>query len=163
MMLTRCISVFILLMLSNTSYACDKVKLVFAFNEAEVSYSFQTKDNDSDEEVFRQYFIFEDGDQIVVENKYCLINNYTIDYYSSDLRTDKASQRVAKIVERIQHKHHLQLDSNFYVGWLKEQTSLSGMLHSTSSAVEVFGSVTENQVSILSDSASLYIAVGVVH
>ncbi|EJG1536608.1 hypothetical protein CKI55_RS22580 [Vibrio parahaemolyticus] len=124
------------------------------------SYTYEGFDSESGEIILRQYYIFDDGDQLIFQNQYCLMNNYLMSYQSEQLDLNKIKLRVNTILDGIRDKHKLVVKPNFFATWLNESEKLELVVESKFEALEISGALLTDENAVLPEMISLYIGVG---
>lgn len=114
MRVSNCILIFCLALSPFYSSACDEISFMPLIKGSSAFYVYEGIDTDSDEKVIRHYYTFSDGDQLIFENKYCLMNNYVVNYQSEKLNLDKLKLRVGLILDGIKDKHQLTVSPDFF-------------------------------------------------
>ncbi|TOH24606.1 hypothetical protein, partial [Vibrio parahaemolyticus] len=94
------------------------------------------------------------------ENKYCLMNNYVVNYQSEKLNLDKLKLRVGLILEGIKDKHQLRVSPDFFSIWFYDSEKLELVVDSKFSSIEVSGTREYSNNSVLHEMISLYVGVG---
>ncbi|EGQ7755917.1 hypothetical protein D8T51_23465 [Vibrio vulnificus] len=145
------------------SYSCDKSPIMPLVEDTSVSYVFEGIDTESGENILRYYYIFSDGDQLIFENQYCLMNNYDIQYSSSSLSFDKIKSRTNTIINEIKNKHNLVVNTDFLPTWFKNSNKLGGMIEAQFDTLEVQGTQERYENAILDETINLYIGIGGQH
>lgn len=145
------------------SYSCDKSPIMPLVEDTSVSYVFEGIDTESGENILRYYYIFSDGDQLIFENQYCLMNNYDIQYSSSSLSFDKIKSRTNTIINEIKNKHNLVVNTDFLPTWFKNGNKLDGMIEAKFDTLEVLGTRERHENAILDETINLYIGIGGQH
>lgn len=160
MRVSNCILIFCLALSPFYSSACDEISFMPLIKGSSAFYAYEGIDTDSDEKVIRHYYTFSDGDQLIFENKYCLMNNYVVNYQSEKLNLDKLKLRVGLILDGIKDKHQLTVSPDFFSIWFYDSEKLELVVDSKFSSIEVSGTREYSKNSVLHEMISLYVGVG---
>ena len=158
------LGLFVLVMpfqaLSNEAETCDKVAMMPAVEGHISSYIWQGIDPDSEEVITRNYFIFDDGDQLIIENKYCTMNDYIIDYSSTKLDPARVERRIASFISRIQKKYNADIDTDFFQSAWDSEAELSEKFSVDTMNVEIESRKSYREDAILREQFFIYISIG---
>ncbi|PKF80487.1 hypothetical protein CW749_06080 [Vibrio sp. vnigr-6D03] len=110
-----------------------------------------------------QFFFFDDGDLLIYEHQFCLMDDYQMDYFSKELNEEKVQTRLAEFISSISAKHHLKIKKDFFSPLFTTGGADDHFHSAKNENVEVSRAVEKANFRVLSENFSLYIGIGGMH
>jgi len=151
---------FLTIIFSSYTLACDKRWSDFSVKNYVEPITVSFKDIKTDEQVERYYYVFPDGDLIIFESRYCLINNFNFSYQSSDVNNERVVIRMNQLLKQIAGMYDLNFESNFVKSWLEEMPRLYTEVSSKTENIDVASDINSDENQLLPFQATLSISIG---
>lgn len=151
---------FLTIIFSSYTLACDKRWSDFSVKNYVEPITVSFKDIKTDEQVERYYYVFPDGDLIIFESRYCLINNFNFSYQSSDVNNERVVIRMNQLLNQIARMYDLNFESNFVKSWLEGMPRLYTEVSSKTENIDVASDINSDENQLLPFQATLSISIG---
>ncbi|MBD1557303.1 hypothetical protein HC752_10145 [Vibrio sp. S9_S30] len=157
--LIRTIVTLSILAVPNLAYTsqCTQSPLTISEGENAVYQTFY------EDEKLLHYVFYSDGDLIIYEHRFCLMNDYQMDYFSKKLNEEKVQTRLAEFISSISAKHHLKIKKDFFSPLFTTGGADDHFYSAKNENVEVSRAVEKANFRVLSENFSLYIGIGGMH
>ncbi|OHY96422.1 hypothetical protein BI375_02595 [Vibrio rotiferianus] len=151
---------FLTIIFSSYTLACDKRWSDFSVKNYVEPITVSFKDIKTDEQVERYYYVFPDGDLIIFESRYCLINNFNFSYQSSDVNNERVVIRMNQLLNQIARMYDLNFESNFVKSWLEGMPRLYTEVSSKTENIDVASDINSDENQLLPFQATLSLSIG---
>ncbi|MGR4988638.1 hypothetical protein ACPV3U_03570 [Vibrio rotiferianus] len=151
---------FLTIIFSSYTLACDKRWSDFSVKNYVEPITVSFKDIKTDEQVERYYYVFPDGDLIIFESRYCLINNFSFSYQSSEVNNERVVIRMNQLLNQIARMYDLNFESNFVKSWLEGMPRLYTEVSSKTENIDVASDINSDENQLLPFQATLSISIG---
>ena len=142
------------------AFACNKTWNGISVSDFVKPTMVKFRDVETEEFVERSYYVFPDGDLIIFESRYCLINNFNFSYQSSDVSNERVVIRMNKLLSQIASMYDLSLETHFVKSWLEGTPRLYTEISSKTESIDVASDINSDENQLLPFLATLSISVG---